>query len=332
MAHSAGIGISWFGLILIVFVVFLIVKAVANPRSRPFVVGLLLMFGVAAFVLVGFRSVRQEARMTEWDQATRAETDHEAVIVQSSPPLPPGYSSMHSPRNGKISAASAKLAKANKSDTSNKSEKSAKPSTPPKDESEDAAPQPPEPPAWVKAEPKSKGDVYLMTRQTDPYTTSLECEREVPKALQSAVSEYAQLLLGGDQARYVHLPESDLRRLERDRWIETREIDVGGETKDMLTLHLLIGFDPAMKDHIRTMAENAVVTQRLQGAGVVLGGVLGLLALVWGGLSLTGSRQCANPIQEAAAPAAVKSYKFSVLLAAGVIAAIVLFAALLSKS
>ena len=212
------------------------------------------------------------------------------------------------PRKPKTTATSSKVATSNKSDPSSKSVAAAKPSTPPKDESDDAAPQPPQPPAWVKAEPKTQGNVYLMTRQTGPYSTTLECDREVPKALQSAASEYAQLLLGGDQARYVHLPESELRQLERERWVEPRTIELGGETKEMLTVHLLIGFDPALQQEIRTMAENAVVTQRLQGAGVVLGGVLGLLVLVWGGLSLMGGRQDVNPIQEAAAKASCRRW------------------------
>jgi hypothetical protein len=323
MAPSAGIGISWFGLILIVFVLVMIVKGLANPHSRPFLLGLLGV-GVAAFVFLGlFRVARVST--ADFDQTRVAEENKGASVIYSPGP-PPGYSSSTipvppppsysprpsaetlKPRKPKTSAAWAKLAKADYSATAVKSHtagESPKPSTPPRDDTEDDAPQPPQqpPPAWVNAESKTQGGVYLMTRQTDPYTTELECEREVPKAVQSAVSEYAQLVLGSDQAKYVRFSESDLLGLVREKWDEPRRIDIGGESKAMHSLHVLIAFDEAMKPQLRTMADNAIVTQRLQGAGVVLGGVLGLLALVWGGLSFMGGRQDANLVHEAAAVA-----------------------------
>jgi hypothetical protein len=149
----------------------------------------------------------------------------------------------------------------------------------------------------------------------------MECQHELPEAVQSAVSEYAQLELGTDQSKYVKLPKSDLLKLEIGRWIETRKHDLGGEMRDMVTLHLLIGIDHSTQENLRIMANNAVaaervqaenelVTERLKGAGVVLGGVLGFLALVWGGLSLLGPRQCAtSEVNVAAPPAAAVARK-----------------------
>ena len=217
-------------------------------------------------------------------------------------------------------------AKAVKSDAA---AKSSKPATPPNDESDDdARPRP----KWVNAEPKRQGDVWLMTRHTEPYSTELECDREVPKALQGAIAEYTDLLLGNGQAKNMRLAEIDVGELERDHWIEKRTIDVGGEEKNMYTLHLLFGFDKGIEDKIINLADNAVVTQRLQGAGVVLGGVLGLLALVWGGLSMAGNRQGVNVVPEAAAPVAFKarvrstSSVVSIVLLSAVIVAIVMLA------
>ncbi len=309
-------------LIVVIPLVVILARGLANPRSRPFILGL-LGIGLAAFVFLGFVGVRH-TRMVESNQMRVAVENQRASVIYSpgtppgystsmqSVPQPPGYSSMQSaetskPRKPKSSAASTKVAKADNSAKAVKpaaADKLTKPATPPKDDSDDDAPQPP--PAWVKGELTKKNGVYFLTRQTDPYSTTLECDRDVPAALQSAVSEYAQLLLGNDQAKNVRLPEDDLQHLERDRWVEPRTIEVGGETKRMHTLHLLIGFDPTMQQEIRMMAENATVAQRLKGAGVVLGGVLGLLALVWGGLSFMGSRQDVKLVHEAAAPVAVK--------------------------
>ena len=310
-------------LIVVIPLVVLLARGLANPRSRPFILGL-LGIGLAAFVFIGFVGVRH-TRMVESNQMRAAvENQRASVIYSPGPPPgytsstipvppPPGYSPMKSaegskPRKPKTSAASTKVAKAETSSKAVKSDsadKSAKPAAPPKDDSDDDSPQPP--PAWVKGELTTKNGIYFLTRQTDPYSTTLECDRDVPAALQSAVSEYAQLLLGNDQAKNVRLPEDDLQHLERDRWVEPRTIEIGGESKRMHTLHLLIGFDSAMQQEIRMMAENATVAQRLKGAGVVLGGVLGLLALVWGGLSFMGNRQGVNLVQEAAAPVAVKA-------------------------
>jgi hypothetical protein len=260
--------ISWFGILLLLVVAFFIVKGLSNPRSRPFVFGLLFV-GLLAFFFVGMFSVR----------AVRIPDALPSVAVVNEAPWPPAYSSLQMTDAAKP-----------------------QPSTPPVNESEDAAS--PQPPDWVKAEPKPHGNLYLMTRQTDPYTTLLECERDVPKAEQSALTEYAQLLLGNDQARYVHLSEGELRRLERERWAETRVIEIGGEARDMHIVHLLVGFDQAMQQNIRMMAENALVSERLKGAGFVLGSVLGFLALLWGGLSLLGPRQCTTSEANVAAPPA----------------------------
>jgi hypothetical protein len=283
MAEQKIMVISWLAIFVLIVVVFMIVKALVNPRSRPIVLGLLAV-GLAAFVFVGFfsgRAVRVEySNMQATEEAVPSPQRDSSLEV---PGPPPGYPQMHATESmkPKNSATSARVAKSTKPE--NKPDKSAKPATPPKEDSNDADRQPP---AWIKTEPRMQGGVYLMTRQTDPYSTTLECDRDLPKVLQSAVSEYAQLLLGNDQGKNVRLSETELQQLVRDRWVETRTIDIGGETKNMLTLHLLIGFDPARKQRILGLAENVIVAQRLKGAGVVLGGLLGVLALAWAGLRM----------------------------------------------
>jgi hypothetical protein len=349
--------ISWFGLILMLLVVFFIIKGLANPRSRPFVFGLLFA-GLIGFVFVGFFSLRHVQRTQAWEQATIVETTPALPPGYSSEypqPPPPGYSSTRATetvrlQKSKSTAAAAKMAKTDSSEKAAKSsapDRTPKPSTPPVDTSDDSAAESNQPPEWVnmsKAELQKPGAVYRLTREIGPYTTLLECERELPKAVQSAVSEYAQLALGTDQSRYVQLTESELRNLERGRWVEPTKHDLGGRMEDMLTLHLLVGIDSTTQKHLRTMIENAVtteraraetelVTDRLKGAGVVLGGVLGFLALVWGGLGLAVPRQCAKVEQAppAPAPVAAKTHTWSTIsivsvacVVAGIIAIAVL--------
>jgi hypothetical protein len=151
------------------------------------------------------------------------------------------------------------------------------------------------PPAWIKAPAKLEGDVYMMSRQIGPYTTPLECERELPKSLRAAAAEYAELLLGRDQAGDVDLSDDVLKGLVRDRWIEHLAQEFGGAEQDMVILHVLIGFDRRAQDVIRAASEHVLVGRRMLSAGAALGGVLGLLALAWCGLGIFAGRHELKP-------------------------------------
>jgi len=188
---------------------------------------------------------------------------------------------------------------------------------------------PDQPPAWVNTTGQQQGDAYLMTVHVGPYTTLLECERELPKALQAAVAEYAELLLGD---AHVHLPDDNLQpSLERQRWVETRPIDIAGAAQAMVVLHVQLGFDPAMQRQIRYLAEHAAqsatIYRRLKVTGLALGGLLGLLALAWGGLSLVGTQSQTkeeNLTRETAPVAARKGPRFRHIFFGGLLAVLVI--------
>ncbi|MGA2254028.1 MAG: hypothetical protein ABSG53_05145, partial [Thermoguttaceae bacterium] len=159
--------------------------------------------------------------------------------------------------------------------------------------SQPAAPaKPPQPPAWVNAAPKMQGDSYTMSVRVGPFTTPLECERELSTALQEAVTEYAELSLGLEAAG-VRLPDDALQQLVRERWTETRPMEIDGGSQEMVLLHALIVFDAHAQQRIKSEvqrikaeAQQLMIGRRVQGAAVIFGGVLGLLALAWGGLRL----------------------------------------------
>ncbi len=138
---------------------------------------------------------------------------------------------------------------------------------------------------------------YTITVHAGPYTTPLECERELPKALQGAVAEYCEISLGPDAAA-VHLPEDALRQLVHGRWTEVRPMEIGGSSQDMHTLHALVVFDALAQQRInlevqrqRAEDQRSMIFQRVKGAGLVFGGVIGLLALTWCGLRWAGRPQ-----------------------------------------
>ena len=143
----------------------------------------------------------------------------------------------------------------------------------------------PQPPAWVNAAAKMEDNCYMTKVQAGPFTTELECQRELPKLLQGIVAEYADLSCGSAAAA-VRLPDGDLNQLVRDRWTEIRPMEIDGGSQEMVTLHAQVVFDDRMQQRIKSEAQRLVIGTRLQGGAMIFGGVLGLLALAWGGLRL----------------------------------------------
>jgi hypothetical protein len=158
--------------------------------------------------------------------------------------------------------------------------KTSRPDVPPK----------PEPPAWVAAPPRLEDNCYRTSVHVGPFTTVLECERELPKALQGVATEYADLSLGSEAAA-VRLPDDALRQLVRERWTEVRPMEIGGASQDMYSLHALVVFDDSAQQRITLEAQRHLISKRVEGAGLIFGGVLGLLAATWGGLRWATRRQ-----------------------------------------
>jgi len=284
--------ISWLGLVAIAVLLYVIVSGVANPRTRPIVLGLGASIGLAIFLLVGvFHVVSKPLEPPPPRMIATKEVTPRMIVVPPAPPVPSSPQSpateTNRPKTPLIialrdallqawtvrslpptAAAPAKPAKASQADVRTLSE----------------------PPAWVNAAPQMEGDDYRMSVHSGPYTTPLECMRELPKALQSALAEYADLSLGSEAAR-VHLSDDALQEFIQERWTESRPMEIDGASQDMVTLHALVVFDGRTKQLLKAGAERLMIDKRVQGAGVVFGGVLGLLALTWGGLKLATKRQ-----------------------------------------
>ena len=184
------------------------------------------------------------------------------------------------------------------------------------------------PPSWVNSPPRMDASSYTMSVHSGPYTTPLECERELRKLLQQAVAEYAGLSLGPEAAD-VRLPDDDLQKLVHDRWTEDRPMEIGGASQDMFTLHTLVVFDEAAQRRIKAEvqrmkdeAQREVIDKRLQGGVVVFGGVLGLLALTWSGLKLAGARRKPgeNRAKKSEQPQAPRTFRSFLVTALGSLA------------
>jgi len=138
-------------------------------------------------------------------------------------------------------------------------------------------------PAWAESPPKRVGDGYQMSITIGPYTTRLECDAQVPAALQAALDEYLSIYLGPKWSGRIRLPADQLQaRLVKDQWEETIQSSVG----PMVQLHLLLHFDSQFAQTVRQLRDRAIVNQRLWLAGTGLGVVLAWLALAFAGLRI----------------------------------------------
>jgi hypothetical protein len=141
----------------------------------------------------------------------------------------------------------------------------------------DATPKP----AWIDSPPKVVGDSYRMTIVVGPFTTRQECDAKLPEELQKALFSYAEMYLGQSAGRNVEivLPADYLRQhLVKDQWEEVRQYSVGPMTR----LHVLLAFDQDVKNRVVEAHRQGIVAWRIRVMGVVLGVVLGLLAVAYG--------------------------------------------------
>ena len=247
-----------------------VIALIANPSTR--VIGLILL-GIALMmpvllVVMFFVRVSQPGRV---DTATVV---HEVVHT---PPVEPVRSEAvepaKQPKGGKVVTALAHAVGAALSPKGKKPPAAAAPAAP-------VEPPPKEPPrpAWVGAGPKLIDNAYFMTLKVGPYTTRLECEANLPEALQSAVSEYVELYLGPEAAKRVRLPADDLRqRLVREVWEEPVQSSIG----PMVQLHVQTAFDTKTQEAIKDAWRRSIVADRLRRSGAVLAAVLGVLAVAY---------------------------------------------------
>jgi hypothetical protein len=136
------------------------------------------------------------------------------------------------------------------------------------------------PPDWIDMEPGRAGDTYRVSVVIGPFQTSAECVAELPDALDQTLRDYARQYLGPAAAAKVHFPPDVLEeRLVQERWEETKVFETVGLMKQ---LHLLLQFDPEMRQDIAEQWDQARLNNRLWYTGTGLAVLLGLLAVAYG--------------------------------------------------
>jgi hypothetical protein len=325
------IPISWFALVALVALVFVLVKGLANPITRPFVIGILAFVGLGAFVLFMYRSsevarfeeqatiareqvVAEQAQAREtWQRQSVAEK-HQTNHAMASKPKDSTATVVNRPRMT-IAAALEKAvlnAWTGSHPPASQQQTSQSPAMQPQTPQPPQPPFPPEPPQLAEAPAAS-------TSQPDPpavsqppawihaaektegntWSTTIHAgpyttKWECERELPQDVQQAVSDYAEpalGHEAAAVRLPEETLRQLVRDRWAEVKPSRFGDTTQDMTTLYARVVIDPPMQQRIKSAAERVVINERVERTAVLFGGVVGLLGLAWGSLRLVTRRE-----------------------------------------
>jgi hypothetical protein len=112
----------------------------------------------------------------------------------------------------------------------------------------------------------------------DPFLTARDCESELPKfVMKQAVVPYLERTMP-DAVGKLGIPAARLKDFVVERWIETRNMQVG----EMQIMHAQVRLDAAAQDAIQNAYRRTVSLARVQSFGFYFVGGFLLLASVWG--------------------------------------------------
>ncbi|MGQ9505260.1 MAG: hypothetical protein ACUVQR_10150 [Thermogutta sp.] len=145
-----------------------------------------------------------------------------------------------------------------------------------------------EPPAWVEFPPQRVDGEYQIPVRIGPYLTVLECEANLRPAVQAAIDDYVEQLIGPEARGKIHLPWSHIEQhLIRERFEERRMFQLTSTQQgEMTMLHLLLGFDQDTNSLIRQLWRQIVGLQRVIRVAIVFGLLIWIMTVVWGYLHL----------------------------------------------
>jgi hypothetical protein len=153
-------------------------------------------------------------------------------------------------------------------------------------------------PEWIDHPPQPSGEPYEVAVTAGPYKTRWECERALDEEIDSAVDDYGAWRIGEDARSQIPLPKDFARhQLVAEQWLEKVDTKFG---EQMFNLHALLRFDSQVDRKLREAWAQLLVTGRLVGSAAILGGVLLLLAVIYGYLKLSLAAAARRKIQSAA--------------------------------
>jgi hypothetical protein len=141
---------------------------------------------------------------------------------------------------------------------------------------------PPGRPSWVEADPVREGEVHYTSICSDPYATLSQAQHALDEKLQAAVANYIRDYLDSDLApSLIRISLAEIKRdLLRpgDIYHEKIQVSIGA----MHQVHARLEFDEAFRKRLDQRWGELKARYRLAETGVISGGVLLLIATVFG--------------------------------------------------
>jgi len=143
-------------------------------------------------------------------------------------------------------------------------------------------------PTWVDQGAERVGSEYRLPVAIGPYASPLECEARLPAAVEAAIDDYVELILGPEARGRVKVPWSFVvTNLLRERYMESRLFQLTStQQREMHTLHVLLTFDHNANQYLRQIWRFTQGTMNLVRFGTFFGIAVWTLAVVWGYLRL----------------------------------------------
>ena len=141
-------------------------------------------------------------------------------------------------------------------------------------------------PAWIDDKPHDEPDGYQLVVAVGPYSTEVECQREMPAKLRQALDDYLELHWpAGLRPRVdasLDMLLSKQFNIVREMYRETVQSSFG----PMQMLHARLVFGDEVKQWCQELARERLLYRRLAVAGGLLGLVFGAMTVAWGYLRL----------------------------------------------
>ncbi len=141
-------------------------------------------------------------------------------------------------------------------------------------------------PDWVSSPPAEIDGHPAVVVQSAQWETARECKSELLALVHAEAMQFATDVVYSNQVdgpAEFPLSPNDLRQITRDEYEEEVETSVG----PMKRVHQLIVFDDGFKGSLRDRYYQATVEERLAQAGFMSGGLVLLLATVFGVLKVS---------------------------------------------
>ncbi len=143
-------------------------------------------------------------------------------------------------------------------------------------------------PDWLERGAERVGGEYRVPVPIGPYASPVECEAHLPAAVEAAIDDYVEIIIGPEARGRVKVPWAFVEmNLLRERYMESRLFQLTStQQREMHTLYVLLTFDHNANQYLREIWRLTQGTMNLVRFGAFFGIAVWTLAILWSYLRL----------------------------------------------